>query len=466
MKRKTLKLLSLLMVLALACGVLAACGGDGGGQSTPAAASTPPAADSGDDSAPAPAGDKPVLQFWALPYGAADVFNPALQSVIDTYNEGDHGATVELQVLSWSGFAEQIQTAIAGGSPPDVTVASYHGLLNYAAMGEALDLSDIVARWEAEGDPILDDLMPAQLEYGKFQGEQIALPFKVDGRAVYYRADILEDELGFTDLDKPVSWDKFMEICEAIKQNYGDEGVYPHSFFTMDMGSTVAMMNILISNGCGWLTEDGQPAMDDPRAVACLEWIGEMRDKGYFPEGMVSYNQAEVEKLYSTGKIMMAWKGNFSHTKADEELYKNTKVMGPIVGPDADEPLMCAWSDGMLAFKQTKYPEETKEFVEWFLKNNESLFVEGGTGSLPVRKSYLENSFFEDDWLTGQYAQYSDYFVLNSWRADEIPLATNQVYVQGMLGAPMEAVLMGSNDYQGEMEKANEAIKKVFADLN
>ena len=49
----------------------------------------------------------------------------------------DHGATVKLQIMSWSGFIERIQTAIAAGSPPDVTTAAYYGLMNYAAMGES-----------------------------------------------------------------------------------------------------------------------------------------------------------------------------------------------------------------------------------------------------------------------------------------------------------------------------------------
>lgn len=451
MKKSHKRLLPVALSVAMLGGLLAGCQSE-----SPAAGGT---------AAPTSA-EKPVIQFWCLPYGPTEVFDPAVQKLVDTYNAEDHGATVELQVLSWSGFAEQIQTAIAGGAPPDVTVASYHGLINYAAMGEAMDLSDIVEKWEAEQDPILQDFLPGQLDYGKFQGEQIALPFLTEGRAVYYRADILEDELGFTDLDKPVSWDKFLEICEAVKVNYGDEGMFPISFFTMDMGSTTGMMNILTSNGAGWLDEDGQPALDDPKAVECLEFFATMYDRGYFPDGMAAYNQADLEKLYDNGKLAMAWKSHFGHTSSNQELYHNTKVMGPIVGPGADEPRMCSWSDGILAFKQSKHPEETKEFVEWFIQNNASLFLACGSSSLPARTSFYEDPYYQDNWMVSQYVNYSDYFVLNTWPSREIPVATNQVYVQNMVGAPMEAVLMGSTDYAGEMAKANEAIKKVFEALN
>lgn len=75
-----------------------------------------------------------------------------------------------------------------------------------------------------------------------------------------------------------------------------------------------------------------------------------------------------------------------------------------------------------MGFAQTEHPEETKEFIEWFLKNNEQLYIDGGASALPARKSFYENEFYKTDWMMGQYAKYRDYYVDLNWPADNCPL--------------------------------------------
>ena len=73
-------------------------------------------------------------------------------------------------------------------------------------------------KWEQEDDEVLDDFLPGTIDIGKKDGRYYALPYVTNGTTVYYRTDILEDELGFNDLDQPVTWEKLFEMCEAIKQ--------------------------------------------------------------------------------------------------------------------------------------------------------------------------------------------------------------------------------------------------------
>lgn len=162
----------------------------------------------------------------------------------------------------------------------------------------------------------------------------------------------------------------------------------------------------------------------------------------------------------------MVWISPFTHVKSNEEMYKNTKIMGPVTGPSADKPREVAWSDGIMGFAQTEHPEETKEFIEWFLKNNEQLYIDGGASALPARKSFYENEFYKTDWMMGQYAKYRDYYVDLNWPADNCPLATNQIFVQNMLGKPIEAMLMGSDDMAGELKKTNDEMNRVLEELN
>ena len=410
--------------------------------------------------------EKPELVFWELPYGPADTYEPALQKIIDEYNSGGHSTTVRLQMLSWSGFMEQYQTSIAAGSPPDITSSISYRIANWIEAGEVLDITDIVEKWEQEDDEILDDFLPGTIDIGKKDGRYYALPYVTNGTTVYYRTDILEDELGFTDLDQPVTWEKLFEMCEAVKQKYNGD-IIPFSFCTLDQNSSNAMINVLFSNGTSWINEEGTGgALDDPKALECMEFFKTMKENEYFPEGMVTYNQADLEKLYQSGKVAMVWNAPASHVAANEELMSKTRMMGPIVGPSADEPRYVMRTGGIMGFAQTKYPEETKEFIEWFAKNNLGVFTEGHGGLLPLRESYFEDPFFETDWEIGEYSKYTDYYEELIWPSPFSPAATDQILMENIIGQPEEALLMGSADPKGDLAKAQESINNVFESYN
>ena len=68
--------------------------------------------------------------------------------------------------------------------------------------------------------------------------------------------------------------------------------------------------------------------------------------------------------------------------------------------------------------------------------------------------------------MMGQYAKYRDYYVDLNWPADNCPLATNQIFVQNMLGKPIEAMLMGADDMAGELKKTNDEMNRVLEELN
>lgn len=439
----------------LAAVLLLGMAGCGGANSSSAGGAAPA---QGSDTA----GDDVELVFWELPYGPTDTWGPSIQKVLDEYEKAEGGCKVKLEVLSWSGYIEQFQTAIAAGTPPDITSSAYYNITNYDVMGEAMDLSDVVAKWEAENDPVLDDFLPGWLEMGQHDGKQIALPYGGTPTTVYYRADIIEDELGFTGLDEPVSWDKMLEICAAVKEKY-DGDMYGLAFFCLDQGSTLCMMNTLMSNGVGWIKEDGSgPALDDPRALETMEFLQTMKDNGYMPEGMATYNQADIEKLYQSGKVAMVWNAPVSHLNSNPDLIAKTKMLAPVMGPSATQPVYSQWKDGLMAFEQSQHPEQVKHFLDWFVKNNAAVFAEGGAGMLPARSSFYEDPFYTEDWAMGMYSQYRENYVDLTWPSEYSPAAVGQIFNQNMLGSPFESMLMGSTDLEGDLAKCQAQMQAVF----
>lgn len=405
--------------------------------------------------------EKPELTVWFFPMGVAEPYQAACQAVLDEYNAGGHGATVKMEVLGWSGLNERVQTAVASGSPPDIWIPGYFRASEYVAMGEALDLTSIVDGWKETGDPILDEFEDGVLENGIYDGKTYVLPFATSPKTMYYRSDILEDELGYTDLDKGVTFDQLREICAKVKEAHGDEGMYPLGFFSMDGGTTNLMLNVLFSNGASWVNEEGTAgAFDDPKAVEAVSFIKEMVDNGYVPEGISTYNQADIDKLYESGKIAMMWKSTIHDRNG--EYYKATKIMGPVSGPGADKQRVVTWSDGLMGFQATKYPEEVKEFIGWFIKNSSKILNEGQTSYVPLQKSQKDLSAFKEDWISSQITPMAHTYTEINWPAPVAPIAFGQLFFEGTIGKPLEAILMGEDDVEKEMLKINEEITRLL----
>lgn len=408
-------------------------------------------------------GEKPELVYWDMYYGPEETYGPAVQKVIDRYNSEDHGATVKVQMLGWDGFYEVFQTAVNSGSAPDISTGAYPGPVQYAAMGEALDVTSIVDQWRADNDPILDNFLPGALELHVYDGKQVAIPFNADPRAVFYRADILEDELGFKDLDKEVTWDTLLEICKKVKEEYGDEGVYPMALPFVGTDGMHTMINLMLSNGTGWANSSGDgPNYDDPKVMEVMEFFAELYNNGYIPEGSASYAGSDVDKLYSSEKCAIIWQWLPTYLYDNEDLMKRTKVMGGICGPSADQPRMTSWMNGIMGYQQTKYPEEVKEFLAWLPKNNKEVSTEGRANALPIRKSFYEDEYYQNDWLWSQVTRNAEYSTNPVYPSTVCLPAFGQIEGELTIQSPVMALLTGSTDFEGELKKANDSMQKAF----
>ena len=131
MKKLLAMLLALCMVFALcACGQTAA----------PAADPAPAQAD------PAPAAEPVNITLWTYPiggWGNADT----VDALIASFEAANPGITVTVEYLDYTNGDDQVNTALEGGSAPDLIMEGPERLVaNWGAKGYMVDLADM---WDA-----------------------------------------------------------------------------------------------------------------------------------------------------------------------------------------------------------------------------------------------------------------------------------------------------------------------------
>ena len=276
------KLISLLLVLAMAL-TLVACGGK-----TEAPAETQAAAEA---PAEAPAGaEKTTVTVIAAQYGTktADWW-AGFEKDFEAANE-----TIDLvvDVVSWNDIYTVVNTRIANGEAPDLL--NIDVFADYQADGLLLPAED----WVSE--ETYAKFYPAFLEQSVVDGVVWAVPDLASCRALYYNVDIL-NEVG---VEVPTTWDELTDVAQKIYDFYDGE-VYPWGVdMTTDEGQACFAYYIW-NNGGDFTDAEGNWTLNSAENVAAIEYIVNMVNAGLTNSDPANETRYDNQDMLGAGKVAM-----------------------------------------------------------------------------------------------------------------------------------------------------------------
>ena len=272
------KIISLLLVLAMAL-TLVACGGN----AAPAATEAPKA------DAPAATGDKVTVTMVAAQYGTGTAAWWAdFEKKFEAANEG---IDLVVDVISWNDIASVVQTRIANKEQPD--------LLNI----------DAFSQYQADGLLLPVDEWCSAETYAKFydsfiaesvvDGTVWAVPDLASARALYVNTDILAQ----AGVEIPTNWTELKAACEAIKEKCPD--VYPWGVdMTTDEGQA-AFAYYTWNNGGGFVDDEGNWALNSAENVEAMQFITGLIKDGLTNSDPANETRYTLQDLFAAGKLAM-----------------------------------------------------------------------------------------------------------------------------------------------------------------
>ena len=291
------KIISLLLVLAMAL-TLAACGGSSAPAATEAPATETPAA----TAAPAADSGKVAVTMIAAQYGpkTADWW----ADFVEKFNAAHEDIALTVDVVSWNDIYTVVNTRIANGQAPD--------LLNI----------DVFADYQADGLLLPAEDWCSAETYAKFyqafldqsvvDGTVWAVPDLASARALYYNKDILEQ----AGVEVPTTWDELTAVCKTIKEKCSD--VYPWGIdMTTDEGQA-AFAYYTWNNGGGFVDDDGNWTLNSEANVEAVKYeIGLVND-GLTNSDPANETRYTLQDLFCVGKLAMMIAPNALSSQAGE----------------------------------------------------------------------------------------------------------------------------------------------------
>ena len=297
------------------------------------------------EEAAAPSGD--VIELQLMGWSSSDAENARLQEMVDTYNANNPGVVVTLNQVP--DYDTVLQTAMAGGEPPDVFYIDSFRLPDYVAANSLMPIGDQM------DDP--DDFYPSLRQAFTIDDTFWCPPKDFSTLALQYNKDLF-DAAGVEYPTPDWTWDDMRTAAEALTD--ADAGVYG-LVLPADMARWIAF---LYQAGGTVATDDfSAMTLDSPEALEATDFYVNMVLDGFAAQPS-DLDSGWPGEAFGKGVAAMALEGNWIVPFLQDQFPDlNWGVTEMPAGPGGDATMAFTVCYGVAA--DAPNPEESIALANW-----------------------------------------------------------------------------------------------------
>lgn len=321
--------------------------------------------------------------------------------------EAATGIDVEIEVVNYAEMhTKLVPQLVARTGGYSLMVVDFYWVGEFAKAGWMQPLDERIAADGFDVEPYIPTLMDL---VGRVDGTTYMLPFYNYAMGLTYRTDLLADpdhQAAFEaaygkPLRKPETWAEYLEQMAYFGEHGGDvkgvvnQGLRPDPI-------VMEWSNYLFANGGAYHTDDWQPSLNSPAAVAAVEQYKQAIED-YGPLGAASFSFDEAFNVMAQGGAYSYITYNFFRTAYDDPA--QSAVVGkveimPVPGPTPETSggLNGAW--GWAIPTSSPNPDAAWTFLQW-VESPEIAKRRALAGGAPTR-----TDVFEDAEIVAKYPYY------------------------------------------------------------
>lgn len=288
-------------------------------------------------------------------------------------------------------YRQKYVAQAAGNALPDIMYCQFSWAQEFIKNGLFRPLDDYIAK---EKDFNLQDFTLQSLVSYQRDGKLWGIPYDEGPANLYYNKDIF-DAAGIPYPDETWDLEKLKEVALKLTQGEG-----PNKIFGLgelpSLGDSLVAPPYLMPFGAQYLREprEDECLINQPEAVAALEWWQELRDKGAVPSPADLQNVAWP--AFQFGKIAMTMQGSWATPPIRAGAKFNWDIAMWPRGPKA-HVTFSAGSAYMIT-RDSKNPDAAWIYLNEYLSTAGQSYMWGITGrGSPARlsawPSYLNSKF-------------------------------------------------------------------------
>ncbi len=365
-------------------------GGDNASQTqAQAAGGTETKAEGGGDTA---SGDAMHLTFY-YPVNVGGSAAQLIEALCNDFNAENPDIVVEpVYTGNYDDTVTKLQTAVQGGTPPEVFVSLATQRFTMASTGMAMPLDDLIAADE-DGKEYIEDFLPGFMEDSYVDGQIYSIPFQRSTMVMFYNKNAFK-EVGLDPEKPPTTWDEVVEYGKKLtNENRYGVGLALNSGSAQWAFTGFCLQNS--ENGENLMTEDGKAVMfDTPGNIEALQfWLDLQNKYEIMAPGIVQWTDLPTQFLAGEVAMIYHTTGNMANISQNAEFEFGTcflpggkRQAAPTGGGNfyisnglSEDRVQAAW-------KFIRFMTEPERAAQWSLD----------TGYVATRQSCFETDLMKD----------------------------------------------------------------------
>ena len=330
----------------------------------------------------------------------------------------------------------KLNTLLASGASPDIIG---HGILSVAqrvSLGHYLPIDAYFDTWEGK-----DDIMPAVLANGTYEGKVYGLAYSVTPYVFAYRIDLL-DEAG---IQVPTTWEELAQAARALTVKDAQGAVSFSGFCYPQTGGNLVELDVFVyGNGGRYISEDSLPTFEDNEHIK--QALAFLRD--LLPDVNMTYSSNEVNPFVA-GKAAMTLINNATLTTMLKDPAYEGKV-GLALPPNNGTQASFCGCNMLFVGRDCQQPDAAFRFISFALSQDATL-KRAEMVRIPVTRKSLADAYQQmDPWNAARVA-----CVENGIGMPRLTWSTSFQQVRNTLS---QSVLFGGADIDEALKLAQQDI--------
>ncbi|GAA0245582.1 sugar ABC transporter substrate-binding protein [Saccharothrix mutabilis subsp. mutabilis] len=277
---------------------------------------------------------------------------PAMEKIAQEYTKAHPNVTVKVQLTANKEYWTKLQTAVTGGSAPDVFWMNGPRIGLYASQGVLQPLDERISAAGVDTAAYPKSLV----DLYTFEGKKYGLPKDYDTIGLWYNKALF-DAAGVKHPDATWTWDDLKaaaaKLTDPAKGQYG---------IAAPADSQANYYNTIFQAGGTVIAPDGKKSgFGDPEAVEGLKFWVDLIKSGSSPT-VQQMSDTEPTQLFSSGKVAMYYGGSWEANGFAKNADLTGKVdVAPL--PKGKKEAVVIHGLANVAYAKSKNPEEAADFA-------------------------------------------------------------------------------------------------------
>lgn len=324
------------------------------------------------------------------------------QKTLDAFNASQKGITVKQIPIPYDQYVTKLNTLAASNNLPDTAIMMESQVLKWAENKMLLDVSNLFSGNAAPLD---------SLAFKSPDGKVVAYSAANEVLVLYYSKPMF-DKAGIAyppaKADQAWTWQQFVDTAKKLTKDKNgktpnDSGFDSKNIVTYGCNVPTATWEwnvFALSNGGGIVSTDGKKLLFGANeTIEAAQAIADLNLKEHVapsPAALKTFPTLDTTLL--SGQVAMAVSGQWEiGTSLANSLDKGLKY-GVGVLPKFKQAVTLNTGGPNVIFNTTKNPEQAKEFMRFFFKEDNNMgLIQGGTW-MPVSKQWYTDETLIKKW--------------------------------------------------------------------